>query len=115
MDKNKPPFRGASLSIFHLRAMIFFAKENRFIPKRSLDIGEIARLCHAACFWPSRRRGGLRRGVARNRMRTEAGNLPESLVFPIRNGHGVSNDRLGGDAIRASELLAQRFCVMPVW
>ena len=34
-------------------------------------------------------------GVARNRMRTEAGNLPESLVFPIRNGLGVSNDRFG--------------------
>ena len=33
---------------------------------RSLDIGEIARLCHAACFWPSRRRSGLRRGVARD-------------------------------------------------
>ena len=28
-------------------------------------------------------------------MRTEAGNLPESLVFPIRNGLGVSNDRFG--------------------
>ena len=83
------------LSIFHLRAMIFFAKENRFIPKRSLDFGEIARLCHAACFWPSRRRSGLRRGVARNRMRTKAGKMPESLIFPIRNGHGVSNDRFG--------------------
>ena len=100
MDKNKPPFRGASLSIFHLRAMIFFAKENRFIPKRSLDIGEIARLCHVACFWPGRRRGGLRRGVAGNRMRTEAGKMPGSLIFPIRNGHGVSDDRFGfiGDA-----------------
>ena len=95
MDKNKPPFRGASLSIFHLRAMIFFAKENRFIPKRSLDIGEIARLCHVACFWPGRRRGGLRRGVAGNRMRTEAGKMPGSLISPIRNGHGVSNDRFG--------------------
>ena len=66
-----------------------------FIPNRSLDFGEIARLCHAACFWPSRRRSGLRRGVARNRMRTEAGKMPESLVFPIRNGLGVSNDRFG--------------------
>ena len=28
-------------------------------------------------------------------MRTEAGNLPESLVFPIRNGLGASNDRFG--------------------
>ena len=65
------------------------------IPNRSLDIGEIARLCHAACFSPSRRRSGLRRGVARNRMRTEAGKMPESLISPIRNGHGVSNDRFG--------------------
>ena len=30
-------------------------------PNRSLDFGEIARLCHAACFSPSRRRSGLRR------------------------------------------------------
>ena len=66
-----------------------------FIPNRSLDFGEIARLCHAACFSPSRRRSGLRRGVARNRMRTEAGKMPESLISPIRNGHGVSNDRFG--------------------
>ena len=58
-------------------------------PNRSLDIGEIARLCHAACFWPSRRRSGLRRGVARNRMRTEAGKMPESLISPIRNGQRV--------------------------
>ena len=64
-------------------------------PNRSLDFGEIARLCHAACFWPSRRRSGLRRGVARNRMRTEAGKMPECLIFPIRNGLGVSNDRFG--------------------
>ena len=38
-----------------------------FNPNRSLDFGEIARLCHAACFSPSRRRSGLRRlaeGVA---------------------------------------------------
>ena len=68
---------------------------NRIIPNRSLDFGEIARLCHAACFSPSRRRSGLRRGVARNRMRTEAGKMPECLIFPIRNGHGVSNDRFG--------------------
>ena len=50
------------------------------------------------CFWPSRRRSGLRRGVARSRMRTEAGKMPESLISPIRNGHGVSNssnDRFG--------------------
>ena len=45
-----------------------------FNPNRSLDIGEIA---------------------ARNRMRTEAGKMPESLISPIRNGHGVSNDRFG--------------------
>ena len=64
-------------------------------PNRSLDIGEIARLCHAACFSPSRRRSGLRRGVARIRMRTEAGKMPESLTFPIKNGLGVSNDRFG--------------------
>ncbi len=38
---------------------------------------------------------GLAEGVARNRMRTEAGKMPESLIFPIRNGLGVSNDRLG--------------------
>ena len=25
-----------------------------FNPNRSSDIGEIARLCHAACFWPGR-------------------------------------------------------------
>ena len=28
-------------------------------------------------------------------MRTEAGKMPESLIFPIRNGHGLSNDRFG--------------------
>ena len=66
-----------------------------FNPNRSLDFGEIARLCHAACFSPSRRRSGLRRGVARNRMRTEAGKMPECLIFLIRNGLGVSNDRFG--------------------
>ncbi len=66
-----------------------------FNPNRSLDFGEIARLCHAACFSPSRRRSGLRRGVARNRMRTEAGKMPESLIFPIGSGHGVSDDRFG--------------------
>ena len=38
---------------------------------------------------------GLAEGVARNRMRTEAGKMPESLIFPIRNGLGVSNDRFG--------------------
>ena len=48
-----------------------------FNPNRSLDFGEIARLCQAACFWPSRRRSRLRRGVARNRMRTEAGKMPK--------------------------------------
>ena len=32
---------------------------------------------------------------AGNRMRTKAGKMPESLIFPIRNGHGVSNDRFG--------------------
>ena len=31
-------------------------------------------------------------------MRTEAGKMPESLVFPIRNGLGVSNDRFGLNA-----------------
>ena len=49
----------------------------------------------SVCFSPSRRRSGLRRGVAGNRMRTKAGKMPESLIFPIRNGHGVSNDRFG--------------------
>ena len=47
--------------------------------------GEIARLCHAACFWLSRRRSGPRRGVARSRMRAEAGKMPGSLVSPIGN------------------------------
>ena len=28
-------------------------------------------------------------------MRTEAGKMPESLTFPIKNGLGVSNDRFG--------------------
>ena len=64
-------------------------------PNRSLDFGEIARLCHAACFSPSRRRSGLRRGVARSRMRTEAGKMPESLIFLTENSPGVSNDRFG--------------------
>ena len=64
-------------------------------PNRSSDFGKTARLCHAACFPPSRRRSGLRRGVARNRMRTKAGKMPESLISPIRNGHGVSDDRFG--------------------
>ena len=61
---------------------------NAFNPNRSLDFGEIARLCHAACFSLSRRR-------RRNRMRTEAGKMPESLTFPIKNGLGESNDRFG--------------------
>ena len=64
-------------------------------PNRSSDFGKTARLCHAACFSPSRRRSGLPRGVARNRMRTKAGKMPESLISPIRNGHGVSDDRFG--------------------
>ena len=74
-----------------------------FNPNRSSDFGEIARLCHAACFPPSRRRSGLRRGVARNRMRTEAGKMPGSLIFPIRNGHGVSDDRFGLNPNRSSD------------
>ena len=45
-----------------------------FNPNRSLDFGEIA---------------------PRNRMRTEAGKMPECLIFLIRNGLGVSNDRFG--------------------
>ena len=32
-------------------------------------------------------------GVARNRMRTEAGKMPESLIFLTENSPGVSNDR----------------------
>ena len=28
-------------------------------------------------------------------MRTKAGKMPGSLIFPIRNGHGVSDDRFG--------------------
>ena len=39
---------------------------NSLNPNRSLDFGEIARLCHAACFSPSRRRSGLRRGGVSN-------------------------------------------------
>ena len=66
-----------------------------FNPNRSLDFGEIARLCHAACFWPGRRRSGLPRGIAGNRMRTEAGKMPECLILPIGNGSGVPNDRFG--------------------
>ena len=77
-----------------LRAWIDFVQIS-FTPNRSLDFGEIARLCHAACFSPSRRRSGLRRGVARNRMRTEAGKMPESLIFLTENSPGVSNDRFG--------------------
>ena len=73
----------------------YFPHLRTFNPNRSLDFGEIARLCHAACFSLSRRRSGLRRGVARNRMRTEAGKMPESLTFPIKNGLGASNDRFG--------------------
>ena len=68
----------------NLRTESITATSANLNPNRSLDFGEIARLCHAACFWPSRRRSGLRRGV-----------MPESLIFPIRNGHGVSNDRFG--------------------
>ena len=80
----------------HFSTLLCFASCFNFInPNWSLDFGKIARLCHAACFWPSRRRSGLRRGVARNRMRTEAGKMPGSLISPIRNGHGVSNDRFG--------------------
>ncbi len=78
-----------------LPAVVLSRCISSFNPNRSLDFGEIARLCHAACFWPNRRRSGLRRGVARSRMRTEAGKMPGSLIFPIRNGHGVSNDRFG--------------------
>ena len=66
-----------------------------FNPNRSSDFGEIARLCHAACFSPGRRRSGPRRGVAGNRMRTEAGKMPECLILPIGNGSGVSHDRFG--------------------
>ena len=73
----------------------FLNLQRNLNPDRSLDFGEIARLCHAACFWPGRRRSGLRRGVARNRRRTEAGKMPESLISPIRNGHGESDDRFG--------------------
>ena len=74
---------------------MFLGELGNLNPNRSLDFGEIARLCHAACFSPSRRRSGLRRGVARNRMRTEAGKMPESLIFLTENSPGVSNDRFG--------------------
>ena len=33
-------------------------------------------------------------------MRAEAGKMPGSLIFPIRNGHGVSNDRFGLNGAR---------------
>ena len=32
---------------------------------------------------------------SRNRMRTEAGKMPESLIFLTENSPGVSNDRFG--------------------
>ena len=35
-------------------------------------------------------------------MRTEAGKMPESLTFPIKNGLGVSNDRFGFIAAMAN-------------
>ena len=35
------------------------------------------------------------KSVTRNRVRTEAGKMPESLIFPIGSGHGVSDDRFG--------------------
>ena len=41
------------------------------------------------------RPGPLRRSVARSWMRTEAGKMPENLIFPIGNGLGVPNDRFG--------------------
>ena len=80
---------------FVLKSCNFVLTFSSLNPNRSLDFGEIARLCHAACFSPSRRRSGLRRGVARNRMRTEAGKMPESLIFLTENSPGVSNDRFG--------------------
>ena len=83
------------IKVRHVEDNFAIYRSNLLNPNRSLDFGEIARLCHAACFSPSRRRSGLRRGVARIRMRTEAGKMPESLIFPIKNRHGVSNDRFG--------------------
>ena len=36
-------------------------------------------------------------------MRTEAGKMPESLTFPIKNGLGASNDRFGINAFLSIE------------
>lgn len=47
----------------------------------------MVRLCQAA--------SRLAEGVARNRMRTDAGKMPESLIFPIGNGLGLSDGRFG--------------------
>ena len=67
-----------------------------FQSESGIRLGEVVRLRQAAGFSFSRRRSGLRRGVARNRMRTEAGKMPERLFFPIRtdtafglNLHGI--------------------------
>ena len=74
-----------------------------FNPKRSSDFGEIARLCHASCFRLSRRRSGLRQGVARSRIRTKAGEMPECLISPIGNRLGVPDDRFGFDQSKRME------------
>ena len=62
--------------------------QGKFNPNRSLDFGEIARLCHAACFSPSRRR-------SEKQDADRGGQDARSLTFPIKNGLGVSNDRFG--------------------
>ena len=53
-----------------------------FNPNRSLDFGEIARLCHAACFWPSRRRSGLRRRRSEKQDADRSGQDARKPHFP---------------------------------
>ena len=57
-----------------------------FNPNRSLDFGEIARLCHAACFSLSRRRSGLRRGsgCGQRRARCPKASLSQSKTNSAR-------------------------------
>ena len=45
-------------------------------------------------------------GYVENRMRTEAGKMPESLIFLTENSPGVSNDRFG---------LNGTFVSLPFW
>ena len=67
-------------------------------PKRAwfcARLDQKVRMCHATGFPSGRKRSGLRRGVARNRMRTEAGKMSKGLIFSIGSGFGESKDRFG--------------------